>query len=264
MGRIIPPPSPAPGWVLIPLGEQFANHDEFQPRPSDALAGLTAQLRFRSGPTVTVEVVDERRLCWTADDKVIWGESGTEVYEAVSVRDGIFAITVSRLEENSSALIVLDRNDRRALVNLTTFVERDGNMVELTTVFQAGLDGPLRDQFMPTTELIGKRVAHRYSTTHAFEHIYLNPNTYAFQGLEGPEAGVADVDRADYWKLGDQLYLFSWHERAQPFNGAVVIDLKGGRATGRLVGWEAERCRTLQIRTGSRTTVLSVTSYEDV
>jgi len=259
-----PPPAPSSGSDLIPLAEQFVNHDEFRPDPSGELAGIQTRLHFQAGPTVSVHLHDRRRLSWSTDASLIWGESGTADYEAAAIRPGIFAITVARLDQNSSALVVLDRNARRALVNLTTFVERDGAMVELTSAFQAGLDEPLRDPFLPTTELVGKRVAHRYSTTHAFEHIYLNPNTYAFQGLEGPEAGVADVDRADYWKLGEQLYLFSWHERAQPFNGAVVIDLERGRATGRLVGWDAKSGRTLQIRTGSRTTVLSITSYEGV
>ena len=259
-----PPPSPPTGSDLIPLAEQFVNHDEFRPDTSGELAGMQVRLQFQGGPTVSVRVRGRRRLTWSAEGSFIWGESGNADYEAVAVRPGIFAITVARLDQDSSALVVLDRNARRALVNLTTFVERDGAIVELTSAFQAGLDEPLRDPFLPTTELVGKRVAHRYSTTHAFEHIYLNPNTYAFQGLEGPEAGVADVDRADYWKLGEHLYLFSWHERAQPFNGAVVIDLERGRATGRLVGWDAKSRRTLQIRTGSRITLLSVTSYEGV
>jgi len=259
-----PPPSPSAGWDLIPLAEQFVNHDQFRPDPSAELAGKRFQLQFEGGPNVTVDLLDPRRLSWRSDGESIWGESGTADYEAVTIRPGIYAVTVSRLDQNSSALVVLDRGKRRALVNLTTFLGSDGAIREATSVFQAGVDEPLRSPFMPTTELIGKRVAHRYSTTHVFEHIYLNPNTYAFQGLEGPEAGVADVDRADYWKLAEQLYLFSWHERAQPFNGAVVIDLEGGRATGRLVGWDAEGRRTLQVRTGSRATLLSVTTYEGI
>jgi hypothetical protein len=137
-------------------------------------------------------------------------------------------------------------------------------MREVTTVFQAGVGRPLAEPFVRTEELIGKRVAHRYSTTHVFEHLYLNPNTYAFQGLAGPEAGVTEVDPADYWKLGSELYLLSWHERSQPFNGAVVVDLAERRATGRLVGWDAIGSQTLQARTGSHVTLLSETRYEDL
>ncbi|MFN8201240.1 MAG: MoaF C-terminal domain-containing protein [Solirubrobacteraceae bacterium] len=78
----------------------------------------------------------------------------------------------------------------------------------------------------------------------------------------GAEAGVADVDYTDAYKLADRLYLFSWHERAQPFNGAIVLDLEAGRAAGRLFGWEAQTARALQIRTGSIATLLNETTYE--
>lgn len=261
MAGIAPRPRPSDSWELIPLSEQFANHDEFRPHPTGELAATALALRFADGPVVRVEFEDETRLTWSADAPTAWGCTGAEQYEAVRVRDGVFALTVARLHEDTSALVVLDKPRQRALLNLTTFAKLDAEVSERTAFFQAGLDAALAAPFERTTELVGKRVAHRYSTTHVFEHIYLNPNTYAFQGLAGPEAGVADVDRADYWKLGEQLYLLSWHERAQPFNGAVVIDLIGGRATGRLVGWDSGTSRTLQVRTGSLATLLSTTTY---
>jgi hypothetical protein len=261
MSVTMPPPRKSDSWELIPLSEQLANHDEYRPPATDELAGTSLELHFQDGPVIQVAFRDSSQLQWESSSPTLWGKSGQEPYEAVAVRFGVYAITVPRLDRNSSGLLVVDQLGRRALLNLTSFSEVQGDVAELTTVFQAGIAGPLREPFEPTTELVGKRVAHCYSSTHAFEHIYLNPNTYAFQGLEGPEAGVADVDRADYWKLGDQLYLLSWHERAQPFNGAVVLDLDGGRATGRLVGWERESGRTLQARTGSIATLLSTTEY---
>jgi hypothetical protein len=203
-------------------------------------------------------------LRWTRGTALPWGAEGRASYEAVAVRAGIYVVTVSQLEQGRSALVVVDCVSRRLLANVTEFVTEEGgggSPRESTSVLQAGLGAPLTRPVAPTTELVGKRLAHRYSTTHVFEHIYLNPNTYAYQGLRGPEAGVADVDRADYWKLGDRLYLFSWHERLQPFNGAVVIDLAAGRATGRLVGWDAVSGSVLQVRTGSHITVLSTTEY---
>jgi hypothetical protein len=264
MSVTMPPPRKSDSWELIPLSEQLANHDEYQPPTTDELAGSSLELHFQDGPVIQVEFQDGARLHWESPTATVWGRAGSQPYEAVAVRPGTYAITVPRLERNSSGLVVVDQPGQRVLMNLTSFPELEGDVAELTTVFQAGIGGPLCVPFEPTTELVGKRVAHRYSSTHAFEHIYLNPNTYAFQGLEGPEAGVADVDRADYWKLGERLYLLSWHERAQPFNGAVVIDLDGGRATGRLVGWERETGRTLQARTGSIATLLSTTEYGNI
>lgn len=259
-----PAPSAPTSWDVVPLAEVFANHDEFQPAPSDDLVGERFELRFEGGPTLAVTVDDPGRVHWSSDRGLPWGEEGEAEYEAVLVRDGIYAVTVSRLDENMSALLALDRAEGRILANLTSFVAVDGAIQEQTTFLQGGIDAPLERPFVRTGELVGKRVAHRYSTTHVFEHIYLNPGTYAFQGLAGPEAGFAAIDPADYWKLRDDLYLFSWHERLRPFNGAVVTDMAAGRATGRLVGWDEEHDRTLQVRTGSEASLLSVTTYGGV
>lgn len=264
MPIVFPPPAPASGPELIPLTDQFRNHDEFRLPLSDGLAGVELRLEFRDGPGVDVEFLDVRRLRWQSLGGLEWGSAGVDEYEAVHFREGVYVVTVARLPESASALIVLDRGARRAFVNLTRFVERDGAVHERTFVHQAGIDAPLKRPVPRTVELVGMRLAHRYSSTHVFEHVYLNPNTYAFQCLAGPEAGCADVAPADYWKLGTQLYLLSWHERLQPFNGAVVIDLVAGRAAGRLVGWDAGTNQALQVRTGSVATVLSTTSYEEV
>lgn len=259
----MPPPAPST-WRVLPLPELFANHDEFRPPTTDELAGLELRLHFEHGPRLDVEVETETRLRWHSDDSLPWGTDGVEEYEAVVLRDGLYAVTVARLESNASALVVLDRGRERALVNFTTFDEIDGEVQEQTRFLEAGVDGPLREPFSRTGELVGKRVAQRYSTTHVFEHIYLNPNTYAFQGLAGPEAGIAAADPADYWKLGENVYLLSWHERMRPFNGAVVVDLATSRSIGRLVGWDEIQGRTMHIRTGSTSTLLSVTSYDGI
>jgi hypothetical protein len=242
--------------ALIPLSEQFANHDEYRPPADPGLAGRTLELHVE-GAIVEVEFLDAGRLRWRTA-----GDAGEEGYEAVAVRDGVWAITVARLADRVSALVVLDEPAGRGLANVTRFA---GEPVrEVTTYHQVGIGGPPRAPVEPTDELVGRRVAHRYSSTHLFEHTYLNPNSYVFQGLSGPEAGVSDLDRADYYKLAADLYVFSWHERMQPFNGAVVLDFGAGRATGRLVGWDAGGERVLQVRTGSAMTVLSTVDYGSI
>jgi hypothetical protein len=257
----LPVASPPPGSPLIPLAEQFRNHDEFRPPATPALAGSHARLSFADGSQAEVALGHDR-IRWSAQPTLLWGPEGEASYEAVEVRENVYAVTVARLDRGASALVVADLANEHVFVNLTAFAGRGAATRERTLFFSAGIDRPARKLVARTTELVGRRVAHRYSTTHLFEHIYLNPNTYVFQGLRGPEAGVSDIDRADYWKLGDQLYLFSWHERAQPFNGAVVIDLLSRRATGRLVGWDTASGQTLQVRTGSLLTVLSHTEYD--
>jgi hypothetical protein len=245
---------------VIPLSEQFDNHDAYRPEPTAALAGRAETLHMKDGSTIEVRFDSATQLSWTSGAHQLWGRSGTETYEAIELRPDVYLVVVARLEQRTSLLAVADLAHARVLLNLTRLV---GDEVrEVTTFGQAGIGGPVGERFERTHELVGKRVHHRYSDTHAFEHIYLSHRTYAYQGLEGPEAGIADVDYTDAYKLADRLYLFSWHERAQPFNGAITLDLEAGRATGRLFGWEKETGRALQIRTGSIATLLNETTYE--
>ncbi|UGS37306.1 molybdenum cofactor biosynthesis F family protein [Capillimicrobium parvum] len=247
---------------VIPLSEQFDNHDAYRPEPTDALAGRRLALHMKDGSVIDVRFDSEAQLTWSSDVEQLWGLSGTDDYEAIELRPDLYLVVIGRLEERTSLLAVLDLAHARAILNLTRLVDDGDGVREVTTFGQAGVGGPIGERFERTHELVGRRVHHRYSDTHAFEHIYLSHRTYAYQGLEGPEAGIADVDYTDAYKLADRLYLFSWHERAQPFNGAITLDLEAGRATGRLFGWEKETGRALQIRTGSIATLLNETTYE--
>jgi hypothetical protein len=254
-------PHHGPATDVIPLAEQFANHDEYRPDTTAALATRALSLHLDDGAVLEVRFETGDELRWSASPGAPWGASGDDRYEAIPLRPDLYEIVVARLDQRVSALVIADLASKRALVNLTRFVERERAIAEETTFIQAGIDGPIGAPFERTTELVGKRIHHRYSSTHAFEHIYLNPTTYCFQGISGPEAGVADVDRADTFKIADGLYLFSWHERSQPFNGAVVIDLQQGRSCGRFVGWDIHSQTVMQIRTGARSTLLNETSH---
>jgi hypothetical protein len=246
---------------LVPLSEQFDNHDEYSESPSASLAGETFSLDVDELGKLRVSFVDETQLGWN----LVRPESqlgGTDEYENIDLRPGLHLIAVSRIADRMSALCVLDTIGKRAIGNLTTFEGKKQQIRENTRFFHGTFsDAPAAQRFQRTDELVGKRLHHRYSSTHAYEHIYLNSNVYVFHCLEGPEAGQADVDRTDTFKLADQLYLLSWHERSQPFNGAVVIDLAAGRANGRLFGWDQENNRASQIRSGSIVSVLNETGY---
>lgn len=251
-----------PATDLIPLSEQFDNHDEYRPDTTEELVGRTVSLHFSGHTIVEVTFETAEMLSWSSSTELDGEISGQEAYEAVRLREGILLVVLARLESGVSLLAIADLNNNRVLLNLTRLLPWGDAPQEDTRYIQAGIDGPLDQPFEPTAELVGKRVHHRYSSTHAFEHIYLNEHTYAYQGLEGPEKGVADVDLTDTFKLSDDLYLFSWHERAQPFNGAVAIDLKQNLAYGRLFGWDKHIAKALQVRTGSVATLLNETSYE--
>ncbi|HWT93879.1 MAG TPA: MoaF C-terminal domain-containing protein [Solirubrobacteraceae bacterium] len=256
-------PLEGPATDLIPLAEQFDNHDEYRPPATDVLAGRTLALDVEGGPAVRLTFATAGRLTWTASPASGGAGSGTETYEAVELRPDVLLVVIDRPAERVSVLAIADLARSRALLNVTRLLTGPaGEVVEDTRYLQARIDGGDGAPFPRTTELVGKRVHHRYSSTHAFEHIYLNASTYAYQGLEGPERGVADVDATDAFLLGDGLYLFSWHERAQPLNGAIALDLVAGRAYGRLFGWDRHQGAALRIRTGSIATLLNETTYE--
>jgi hypothetical protein len=91
--------------------------------------------------------------------------------------------------------------------------------------------------FPRTTELVGKRIRYRYSTTELYEHIYLNPSFYSWHCLSGVEAGLCDTDFCHYIKLREELYLFVWQEKIVPTLGVVTIDLVRGKTDGKIFGY---------------------------
>jgi len=44
---------------------------------------------------------------------------------------------------------------------------------------------------------VGKRVKYTYSSTHAYEHVFLNDHRYTWHCLSGPEKGLADTEHCD-------------------------------------------------------------------
>ena len=258
----LPPTAPDDPWELIPLGDQFDNHDEFRPELIDALVGRSLSLHPADGSEPVAVAFGETTVALAGSLVPGWYVPGSLPYEAFDIRAfEIIGVVIGDLPRRRSTLMLLDLAGGRALANASALVGADDAVREETRYLQFGVDRPLDRPFERSTALVGHRVHQRYSSTHAFEHIHLNPGLYAFHCMEGPEAGIGDVDKADYWAIADDLTLFSWHERQQPFNGAVVTDLVHGRTRGRLFGWDAASGQALQIRTGSISTLLNVTRY---
>lgn len=246
-------------FELVPIDELFDNHDEFADTSTAPLEGETLAVSFGDCGVLNATFSDGR-VTWSAERGTPWGRTGDEEFVAEPIRPGIYAVTIDRLEDRSSALVVLDVAAERAVVVLTEFVGPDDQVRERTSVFH----GSLGSGFSPaprTEELAGLRVHHRYSTTHAFEHIYVDADHYVWHGIEGPEAGMGGFEPAEAYSISDQLYLFTWHERASPFNGTILIDLRNNRSTGRLFAWHLDQHRAISVQTGSVSTILNRTDY---
>lgn len=235
----------------LPMGALFDNHDGYRPEASEVLVGRTLTLEG-----------DDRTLRVTfRDADTLDTEVGPLPYEALAVRDGIVAV-IARVSEGRSAIAVLDLAGDRVIAAVTELTPNDVEADEETRFLQAGIDGPLRAPFEQTNELVGKRIMWRYSTTHAFEHIYLNPTSYCWHGIEGPEQWVGDVDPSVTHKLADDLYLFSWSELAKPFNGAVILDLHAMLSYGRFFAWDEALNAPSALVVGARGTLLNETRYD--
>src|SRR5206468_3864825 len=141
---------------VIPLAEQLANHDEYQPDTTDDLAGMELSLHLADGTVLDVRFDSADELTWKSDRELIPGDSGRESYEAFLVRSGLYGIVVARLDEHLSALVILDLDGRRVIINATRFVDGSSGRIEETNVHQAGIGGPIEQPFPLTTELVGK------------------------------------------------------------------------------------------------------------
>jgi hypothetical protein len=115
-----------------------------------------------------------------------------------------------------------------------------------------------------TTDLIGERFQWVYSSKDAYEHIYLNENTYTWQCISGNEKGLADTDRCFFYKLGEKFYLFVWIEKIVPTVGVVLEDLEVMRSYGKIFGHEGYDMngRITNFAVGSYGTFLNKTEYD--
>ena len=246
----------------VALTEQFDNHDGGRPEATDRLAGETLHLIGDGGQTV-IAFDTARELRVERDElSMVSGTVAELTYEAFPLREGFVSVVV-RTDDRHSTFLTLDAVSQRAISVTSALVGDGGKAVqEVSTFVQAGIEGPLTASFKVTEALVGKRIQWRYSSTHAFEHIYLNPTAYCWHGLAGPERWIGDVDPYIAYELDHELYLFSWSETVVPFNGAVILDLQLWQSVGRFFGWDTDRDQAGQIVVGAEGTLLNVTRHE--
>ncbi|AOI89701.1 molybdenum cofactor biosynthesis F family protein [Burkholderia pseudomultivorans] len=224
----------------------------------DALAGRTLRLDDASG-TWRIYTFEPGALKWR---DAAGGAGGREACRVTRLRDGL--VFVDHLDSTARAtsvslVIDLDNGVWTSVVG-TLPTEADTHIDAFTRVARGlpltGVDaafrhGTLGGHAQPgalhasTRELIGKRTMYRYSPTECYEHIYLNENFYAWQCLQGVEAGLADVDRCHYFRIADALYLFVWREKIVPTLGVVLIDLAQRKTDGKIFGYQGGDFGTL-------------------
>lgn len=252
----------SPGEVS--MAELFPNHDGLRPLAISDLVGRSIDAHLEEGTRVhlhfqqsEVQVEVEHYGSWLM-------LSGKLPCDVIPVRDHFLAAAISDQRTHSSYLLILDFKRSRLLLVHSDILSGPAGTGERTRFIQGGIGRKEYEPFERTSELVGKRLFWRYSDTHHFEHIYIEPNRYCWHGIKGPEAGMGGVEPASTFKLDDQLYLFSWSDSSVAFNGTIAINLRDNvRCSGRLFGWERSEKRGWQIVVGGPGQVLNITSYPD-
>lgn len=232
-------------WISVgDLADGFAPDSHILP-PCFDLAGLAIKLAFEDGTAYTL-AIEQNGTEQVINDP----QKGALPVRVTSLRQGYYFIDY--LDHQKSVTLLLDQPSGRVLRIIGTLPNTEGCSQSLLSRAQSGL--PLTSVeaefqlghivgktealgFERTTELIGKRVRYRYSTTELYEHIYLNESFYTWHCISGVEVGLADTDLCHYFKLGPQLYLFVWQEKIVPTLGVVMVDLQQNKTNGKIFGY---------------------------
>ncbi|MET0822385.1 MAG: MoaF C-terminal domain-containing protein [Aeromicrobium sp.] len=245
----------------VSMAELFPNHDGLRLAAGDHLVGRTVHLHWTDGGVTAlsfdVGVVTISTVA-PGDWVLLDGQASVEVVE---LGGGLLGAAIEDPRVRSSYFVVLGAD--HAMVVHTRMSAGPTGATEETRVLQAGVDKPAESVLPLTDELVGKRVFWKYSETHTFEHIYLEPNRYCWHGLTGPEAGMGGVEPTAAYKIAEGRYLFTWSDASVAFNGTIVIDVDGESvvSNGRLFGWEAGERVGKQIIVGATGHVINTTAH---
>ena len=192
-------------------------------------------------------------------------------YAAFRARESIYLVDIaSDAFSRSSLILVLDLGKNIftsilgeiPLPSSKTLLDRVRLGEELTDVKVAFRHGSIdrppsaeTTRHEKTDELLGKRVEFQYGPRAVYEHIYFE-SLFTWHCLVGVEKGLADTDRADYFKLSDNLYLLVWREKIIPTMGVEIVDLSEMRAFGKLFGYSSLDGKLSSIYVGARLRVI--------
>lgn len=229
-----------------------------------------------------ITVADERGTRIThrfGTDTVTWNyspgvgdeipeSSGTDSYEAFDVDTGlVYAQFQHRDQPHETVSLMLDFDSGHVLSVITMIGEPTAGKTRVRQMFVPGhIEGVEVSGAAPgpTTALIGRRVVWRYSTEHAYEHIYLSPQWYTWQCLAGPEKGLADTDEHTSYEIRPGIYVFAWREKVIPCASVTIADhrnVRNMRSHGVLFGLDEAGTTPTQFTFGAYGHLLSNTMH---
>ncbi len=210
------------------------NYAENRPLRSYDLEGRTFTLAMRDKPERRRYVFGEDRVdveVFSSDSVRRFGAS----YEAFEMAPGIFFVTHLVGERESSAL-AFDVSEGVA-TGVSGFMDDSGivSTVEAATVEEPVL---LRaggtPAFHPRFSLGGTRFLNTYAHNVAYEHIYLTGVYETWLGVKGPQAGQADTEEYQSFKIADGVYLVFWNEAVLTAQMTFLFNFAAGNCVAEL------------------------------
>jgi hypothetical protein len=251
----------------LPIGGLEPGFDENKPPRTEELIGKELTFLFDSGRAIVrYAFPDAGTLKWEALAGPEKGSGDEERYEAIRVAPNIYFVDfLKRSRPGQSVNMALDLGAGAATFVIGTLVREEGCHRVRQAFLHAAVNPSSPDQkVIPherSTDMVGKRVKYTYSSTHAYEHVYLNDHRYTWHCLSGPEKGLADTEHCDCFKIAPDIYLFTWWERVVPCEAVVMINLKEMRSTGKLFGLDTASGKIINFTMGSYAELLNVTTY---
>jgi hypothetical protein len=225
--------------------------------PTDALAGRSVTLRLDDGRVIEYEFVDGTSLRVEGDE--------SDRYVAIEARPDIYLVDVLHGDGDAAenTTIVLDLEQRRAMIATSTLFDRDGETRCRTAFAHATVDDATAEPMPESTGLVGKRMYYRYGERDHYEHVYLNAGTFTWHCVRGAEQGLADTEQTRTWAVADDLFLFFWTEAVMPVEAVLLIDLREMRSIGRMFGWDPVPDELVHLPFSSEATLLNETVYPE-
>ncbi|WP_341975509.1 molybdenum cofactor biosynthesis F family protein [Microbacterium sp. LTA6] len=194
--------------------------------------------------------------------------SDTDDCEVIEVdQDLYYAQFHHKYLPNEAVTLILDLRSGHALSVISILGQAAPGRTAVQMAFASSLIEGIEtngEAPAPTTELIGRRVLWVYSSTHAYEHVYLSPHWYTWQCLAGPEQGLADTDANTVWRIRPGIYVFTWREKVIPCGSVTIADhrdQKAIRSHGVLFGWDETGTTPTHFTFGAHGRLISHTTH---
>ena len=251
----------------LPIGGLEPGFDEYKLPPTDELVGKSLTFCFDTDSSIINYVFnDHSSLAWEVLEGPEKGATGQESYEAIRVAPDIYFIDfLKKNTPGQSVTIALGLNAGKATVVVGTLVKDNVGHYRVKQEFlHVAINRAPGENIIPhqrSSDLVGKRVKYTYSSTHAYEHVYLNDHRYTWHCLSGPEKGLADTEHCDCFKIAPDVYLFTWWETVVPCEAVVMINLQEMRSTGKLFGLDTDSGKIINFTMGAHAQLLNITAY---